>query len=94
MARFGGEEFAILLPDADASDVKSFSELIVTTVRKAAIPHLSSEISEKIVTISAGCATIVSEGNDDESEKLIEYADKALYKAKHGGRNRVWAGGM
>lgn len=94
VARFGGEEFAILLPDADASDVKSFSELIVTTVRKAAIPHLSSEISEKIVTISAGCATIVSEGNDDESEKLIEYADKALYKAKHGGRNRVWAGGM
>lgn len=91
VARFGGEEFVIILPDADASDVKSFSELAVTSVRKAAIPHLSSEISEKIVTISAGCATIVSAGKDDESEKLIEHAHKALYKAKHGGRNRTWA---
>lgn len=87
VARYGGEEFAIILPGAEASDAKQFANRAVMTVRNAAIPHISTDLMEKIFTISAGCATLVSEGWEGEAENLKKNADKALYEAKLRGRN-------
>ena len=92
VARYGGEEFAIILPGADASDATKFAIRVVKTVRIAAIPHISTDLMEKIVTVSAGCATLVSEGWEGEADKLKNSADKALYKAKLRGRNCALAG--
>ncbi len=86
VARYGGEEFAIILPNTPATGAFEMAHLICTTLRRQLIPH--GESAEGIVTISIGCATLIP--SFDQSEKcLIELADKALYLAKTGGRNRV-----
>lgn len=87
VARYGGEEFAIILSEADASQVKQFADHVVVSIRAAAIAHISTDLPEKVVTISAGCATIVSDGQKWEAEMLKKSADKALYEAKLSGRN-------
>lgn len=89
VARYGGEEFAIILPFTNSLDVKQFAERAVKAIHDAHIPHLSSELPDKVVTISAGCCTLIASGQQGEAERLKERADKALYKAKSNGRNRV-----
>ena len=77
MARFGGEEFALLLPDCGAADVHR----VVEKVRRATPPG---------VTSSAGAA--VWDGVE-EAEDLIRRADEALYEAKRAGRDRTVVSG-
>ena len=89
VARYGGEEFAIILPFTHAPDVKLFAERAVKALREARIIHEATELPDKIVTISAGCCTIIASGQKGEAEHLKERADKALYQAKREGRNRV-----
>lgn len=86
VARWGGEEFACVLPSTNLSQAKEIAEEIRKNIMKLQIPHKKSEISD-IVTVSSG----VSEINYKEKtmEILIEKADKALYNAKSNGRNRV-----
>lgn len=88
-ARFGGEEFAIILPGAIAEDVKQIAEKIRSSVEELKFPHENSKVSH-FVTISAGTATMIP-GPDTKisQQELIKAADIALYQAKKDGRNRV-----
>ncbi|MGR3179277.1 MAG: GGDEF domain-containing response regulator [Candidatus Anammoxibacter sp.] len=90
-ARYGGEEFVMVLSNTDP-----YNALIIATKYRDAvvslkIPHSNSNISD-YVTLSLGVATATS-GSDISPELLIETADKALYKAKGDGRNRVCTNG-
>lgn len=89
VARYGGEEFAIILPFTSAPDARQFADRAVKVIRDAAIVHTSTELPERVVTISAGCGTIISNGEDNEAELLKKKADNALYHAKRNGRNRA-----
>lgn len=89
VARWGGEEFACLLPDTDQSQAIEMAEKICHHVAELEIPHQSSLISD-IVTVSLGVATMIPE-KDQNPDMLVNKADKALYAAKEAGRNRVVA---
>lgn len=90
IARWGGEEFACLLPDTKSSDAQSIAEQLRLAIISQAIPHMASPI-EDVVTVSIGVVT--SDQNNDESfDILLQRADEALYEAKKSGRNQysVW----
>jgi diguanylate cyclase (GGDEF)-like protein len=86
-ARYGGEEFAVLLPNTGTEGAMLIAERIRKNVLAAAMPHERS--SHCFVTVSLGVATIVPGKNMDEKTMLVENADRALYAAKAGGRNKV-----
>lgn len=85
--RYGGEEFAVLLPETGASDALLVAERLRRHVESLAIPHPSSPVGP-VVTVSVGVATRPAEGDAGPNE-LIAAADAALYRAKEAGRNRV-----
>jgi diguanylate cyclase (GGDEF)-like protein len=69
------------------SDVDSYIEQLQKRLADLNIPHDKSNVSP-VVTISIG-VYITRCGTHDDINKLLEYADKALYKAKNGGRNNA-----
>lgn len=85
-ARFGGEEFAVLLPGTELAGATLVAESIREHLAAAALPHPEHPLG--IVTISAGVAMVRPRPGAD-SRLLIEEADAALYEAKRAGRNRV-----
>ncbi|WP_245372571.1 GGDEF domain-containing protein [Rhizobium leguminosarum] len=86
-ARFGGEEFAILLPGTDRDGALRLAKMLRSALHRRAIPH--SESSKAIVTVSIGVANI-SDRFATPSE-LVAATDQALYTAKKHGRDRVEA---
>lgn len=92
VARYGGEEFAIVLPDTERQDALNLAWRAVNAVYNAAIPHQSSALAEKRVTISAGCYAMQGCGKESDALQIKEGADAALYQAKRGGRNRAAIG--
>ncbi|PHP91805.1 GGDEF domain-containing protein [Pantoea agglomerans] len=86
-ARYGGEEFAIILPGQPLSAALNFAELIIDAVNRLDISHLTTELPQKHVTLSAGCAVYMASDLQQEKESLIARADEALYQAKRAGRN-------
>lgn len=87
VARYGGEEFAILLPNTEHCGSLDVARQVHESLARHAIPFAGSSCSG-YVTVSIGAAS-VSPGHRDRSHDLIRCADKALYKAKHNGRNRT-----
>jgi diguanylate cyclase (GGDEF)-like protein len=86
VARFGGEEFTIILPNTDNDGASLVADAVCEAVRTRNLLHSASPYER--VTISVGCATILpSLGRS--SIDLVELADKALYQAKRNGRNQV-----
>lgn len=85
--RLGGEEFAVVLPQTQGSDLAFLADKVVRAIEALGLPHAASPIADK-VTISVGGATHVPAG-DEMPERLIEAADKAMYEAKRAGRNRA-----
>jgi diguanylate cyclase (GGDEF)-like protein len=79
-ARFGGEEFSILLPETTADESSAIAERIRANIQNTQFPH-------RRVTASIGIASCSAELC--VSADLISAADKALYQAKRNGRNRV-----
>jgi diguanylate cyclase (GGDEF)-like protein len=86
VARYGGEEMALILPETDGWGAHAIAERIRKAV--AATPHPTDQCALRI-TVSAGLSTWP--GSADTAEALLDAADKALYRAKQGGRNRVCA---
>jgi two-component system chemotaxis family response regulator WspR len=86
-ARFGGEEFVMLLPFTPPGGALLLAEKARRAVEALAIPCAPSAIGQ-VVTISIGGATLIPE-RDDAALKLIDAADRALYQAKRLGKNRV-----
>ena len=87
VARYGGEEFVVVLPETDLTQAKKVADRIREDVLRLNIPHPASKVSDK-VTVSIGVASMVPR-DSLKKEVLINMADKALYAAKKGGRNRV-----
>ena len=82
-SRYGGEEFAVLLPYTHISEAKIVGERLRKAVENTEIPIDKKTIN---VTISMGLAEFDTK---ETGEELFERADKALYEAKESGRNRV-----
>lgn len=87
VGRYGGEEFAVLLPDTDAAAATEMAEAIRLNLEALAIPHEHSDVAE-VVTLSLGVASTVP-SEHGAPQDIIEASDKQLYEAKRGGRNQV-----
>ena len=86
-ARYGGEEFAVVLPNTEAQKASQLAEEFRSTVQMMNIEHVNSKVSRN-VTISIGIACVTPMHQND-TKKILEFADRALYKAKQHGRNRI-----
>lgn len=87
IARLGGEEFVLILPQISLPQAKVLGEKIRQAVADRAIPHPSSQ-HQGVLTISLGLATEIP-GPHSHYEALIQRADEQLYRAKSAGRNRL-----
>lgn len=90
VARFGGEEFIVLLPGADASVALKVAERCQRLIQKQAIVHAHSPHDQR-VTVSVGVGTVVPDEHIKPSQ-FLEQVDQRLYLAKKSGKNRVEAG--
>ncbi len=90
VARFGGEEFVVILPETNSIGAGRVAEAMRRGVLSLELPHAVSPVGQ-YVTISLGTATAYPSPDDDAGSvaDLLARADKALYEAKRGGRNRV-----
>lgn len=84
VARFGGEEFVLLLPVTDVEGATAIAKRILHAVQAEAIPHADSACG--VVTVSVGIACWPGNAPLDRDQLLLR-ADKALYAAKRAGRN-------
>ncbi|MCX7769569.1 MAG: diguanylate cyclase [Proteobacteria bacterium] len=84
VARYGGEEFAIICVNDDKNNAVKFAERLRMEIENTTILFEGGKLN---VTASLGVASYPEDGKDKVS--LVEMADRALYKAKHEGRNRV-----
>lgn len=88
VARYGGEELAVILPDTDKAGAVQVAKDILQKLRDLHIPH-ADNLEQTMVTLSAGVYT-GHPGVDESVETMIQKADQALYAAKNDGRNRVF----
>jgi diguanylate cyclase (GGDEF)-like protein len=85
--RYGGEEFAVILPGADLADTRQRAEAIRTAIECWNPQHEGHSFGQ--VTVSIGIAALPLNGNSWQA--ALKVADEALYAAKRGGRNQVAA---
>ena len=87
-ARYGGEEFVAILPNTDEKGAKIKAQEIREAIESLQIPHSKSTVSS-VITASLGVATVNFEHHHNWTlTSILNTADKALYDAKTGGRNR------
>jgi two-component system chemotaxis family response regulator WspR len=96
VARFGGEEFALLLPSTDENGVQTVCEKVRTATEAMRIPIPGNDGSGQTIRITvSGGAVIVPHIGENGIEMahvaagLLEMADRCLYNAKESGRNRI-----
>ena len=82
--RYGGEEFGIILPETDAENARILCERIRETIEQSTVNTTAGDIQ---YTISMGIAQL--SGEPENYMQWMQQADKALYRAKEGGRNKV-----
>jgi len=85
VARFGGEEFVVLLSGSNVSEATRAAEKIRRSIESSPFQYDGKTLS---VTASIGVAALIPKA-ETEKAGLIEAADKAMYLAKKAGRNRV-----
>jgi len=86
VTRYGGEEFAIILPETIGSSAKVLAQRVRRGVEQLEMHYETAHIP---VTISCGVASCDFKTTTMTLTEFIEYSDKALYRAKENGRNRV-----
>ena len=86
--RYGGEEFAVILPNTPAVGAMMVAEQLRTAIDLLAIPHALSD-SANIVTMSIGVSTYYPNHSKASHIELLDAADRGLYRAKKKGRNRI-----
>lgn len=91
-ARFGGEEFALILGNTDRYQAETMLKNLKEEIERLHIPHDQSSISA-YVTVSIGLVSVVPAGRM-RSEDLLDRVDKNLYLAKNAGRNQIVAGSL
>jgi diguanylate cyclase (GGDEF)-like protein len=89
VARYGGDEFVVLLPETNARAAFEKLELVRLAVARAEFPIPRHDLTAQF-TLSVGLACLPDDGTDPV--ELLEVADKRLFEAKDGGRNRVMGG--
>ena len=89
VARFGGDEFAIIIPYASAENLVSLGDRICDSVEGMALPHSSSDTAP-VVTVSVGLVAAIPT-YDDSGQRMLNLAEQALQRAKSQGRNRAVA---
>lgn len=87
VCRYGGEEFVIICPELSKDDAQKMAEKLRQIVENIELPQLKSIPSGERLTISSGISSFPEDGST--AYQLILKADKALYKAKETGRNKV-----
>lgn len=87
VARFGGEEFVVILPNTDEIGAIQVANNIQSNISELKIPHANSTVSSQ-VTISMGIASLTPQDHLDPT-LLLKRADNALFEAKKQGRNRI-----
>lgn len=87
VARYSGEIFAVIVADSTGEAVATHAERLRSRVQSLALPHASS-IAGSTVTISVGLSTLRPDGTNDPGG-FVDSAERALYRAKDTGRNRV-----
>jgi diguanylate cyclase (GGDEF)-like protein len=90
VARYGGEEFVMLAADTDAATALALAEAIRAALEALALPHERSPLG--CVSTSIGVVALVPD-EDMSADMLVRMADKAMYRAKDLGRNRVMLSG-
>lgn len=88
IARYGGEEFVIILPEIDKSHALQVAEKLRKTIETRHFPKEENQ-PNKNLTISIGLASYPDDS--EVARELVDFADRALYRAKAEGRNRVVA---
>jgi diguanylate cyclase (GGDEF)-like protein len=83
--RFGGEEFVVILPGANATDAGDRAEVVRRRIEGLSVKYLDRTLPR--ITISVGIAAFPDAGNSIDT--ILKIADEALYRAKENGRNRV-----
>jgi diguanylate cyclase (GGDEF)-like protein len=91
VARYGGEEIAVILPGADSQGAVEIAERVRTAIEALRLTREGNPVGGGCVTASIGAATALARqgGTIRMPESLLLAADNAMYKAKQGGRNRV-----
>ena len=86
--RYGGEEFAVILPDTDEKGARVVAEAMRLAVDTLKLPHAASLVADHI-TISLGVTSNIPRQHEN-AQDLVNAADRALYRAKSSGRNRIY----
>jgi diguanylate cyclase (GGDEF)-like protein len=86
MARFGGDEFIVLLPETNSKGAVEMAERIRKAVETSRFDVRTGDAN---ITVSVGVASYPDDGGN--LDVILDKADKAMYRAKQGGRNRVIA---
>lgn len=86
-ARFGGEEFIVVLPDTDRNGALTVAECIQANIRELAIPHSHNAVADHVTASIGVMSTRVNKNSNPL--RYIECADAALYRSKRSGRNCI-----
>jgi diguanylate cyclase (GGDEF)-like protein len=89
-ARFGGEEFVIVLPSTDLASAYNVAERVRNIIETAGLPPLGRRVPPPTFGATVSCGVACGEpGSHLDPKELLEAADQALYRAKRQGRNCV-----
>jgi diguanylate cyclase (GGDEF)-like protein/PAS domain S-box-containing protein len=91
VARYGGEEIAVILPSTSTAGAAEAAEKVRSAIEALRLPHEGNPEGGGWLTVSVGVATALARhgGTMRMPASLLQSADNAMYKAKHEGRNRV-----